>query len=175
MRLRFVPLAPALALTAVLALGVACGAQQHHLYAGPARAEPDLARVECYRKGTTVELRAVDGEPCPPNFVYLMPGRHRLRLAGPLNITAADAPPDQLRADPESERPILELELELAAGMHYYLGATYKQLAFLRNRSDQSRVWDEGFYKTWTLDLYGQPQGALGLPPLIKSYPQSAE
>lgn len=165
----------AFALALVLALGAGCGAQKHHLYPGPERAPQDLARVECYRKGTTVELRAVDGEPCPPNFVYLTPGLHRLRLVGPLNITAADAPPDQLRADPESERPVVELELEAVAGMHYFLGATYKELAYLRNRSDQTRVWDEGFYKTWTLDLYGQPQGTLGLAPLIKSTLQTAE
>ncbi|MBM4119266.1 hypothetical protein FJ251_16325 [bacterium] len=171
MRQRSFPLAIAFA----FALGTGCGAQKHHLYPGPERAPLDLARVECYRKGTTVELRAVDDQPCPPNYVYLTPGRHRLRLAGPLNITATDAPPDQLRADPESERPLVALELEAVAGMHYFLGATYKELAFLRNRSDQTRVWDEGFYKTWTLDLYGQPQGALGLAPLIKSYPQKAE
>ena len=157
-----------------LALAAGCG-DRHHLYPGPALPEQRLARLECYRKGTTVELLAVDDQPCPANYVYLMPGRHRLRLAGPPNIAAADAPPEELTADPDSRRPELVLELELEAGMHYLLGATLKELAFLKSRSDQTRVWEEGFYKSWTLDLYCQPQGALGLPPLLKSYPQTAE
>jgi hypothetical protein len=162
------------ALTLALALAAGCG-DRHHLYPGPQLSEQNLARVECYRKGTTVELLAVDDRPCPPNYVYLKPGPHRLRLAGPPNIAAADAPPEELSADPDSRRPTITLELELEAGMHYFLGATLKELAFLKARSDQTRVWEEGFYKSWSLDLYRQPQGGLGLPPLLKSYPQTAE
>ncbi len=160
-------------LAALLSAG--CRGEGHHLYPGPALSVQDLARVECYRKGTTVELLAVDEQACPKNYVYLKPGSYRLRLAGPPNIAAADAPPEELSADPDSRRPTLELELEVTAGMHYFLGATLKELAFLRSRSDQTRVWEEGFYKSWTLDLYAQPQGALGVPSLIKSYPQAAE
>jgi hypothetical protein len=162
-------------LTLAVALGAGCGGERHHLYPGTALPIQDLARVECYRKGTTVELRAVDGQACPTNYVYLKPGRHQLRLVGPPNIAAADAPPNELSADPESRRPAVELELEVAAGMHYYLGATLKELAFLKSRSDQTRVWEEGFYKSWTLDVYAQPQGAMGLPPLLKSHLQLAE
>jgi len=164
-----------LLLALVLVLGAGCGTDRHHVYSGTALPLQDLARVECYRKGTTVELLAVDGQSCPANYVYLKPGRHRLSLAGPPNIAAADAPPTELSADPDSRRPTVELELEVAAGMHYFLGATLKELAFLRSRSDQSRVWEEGFYKSWTLDVYAHPQGTLGVPPLLKSHLQVAE
>lgn len=158
-----------------LALAAGCGTDRHHVYPGTALPIQDLARVECYRKGTTVELLSVDGSSCPANYVFLKPGPHKLLLAGPPNITAADAPPNELSADPDSRRPAVELELEVAAGMHYYLGATLKELAFLKSRSDQTRVWEEGFYKSWTLDVYAQPQGAMGVPPLLKSHLQLAE
>ena len=159
----------------LLLLLVACGGAGHHLYPGPALPESQLARLECYRKGTTVELLAVDGQPSPPNYVYLQPGLHRVRLAGPPNIAPMDRPPEELLADPDARRPVLSLDLTLEAGMHYYLGASLGQLAFLKVRSDQTRVWEEGFYATWTLDLYGHSQGSLGLPPLLHHYPQTAE
>jgi hypothetical protein len=162
-------------LTLALALGAGCGGDRHHVYTGTALPVQDLARVECYRKGTTVELRAVDGQACPENYVYLKPGRHLLLLAGPPNIAAADAPPTELSADPDSRRPVVELELEVVAGMHYFLGATLKELAFLKSRSDQTRVWEEGFYKSWTLDVYAHAQDTMGVPPLVKSYPQAAK
>jgi hypothetical protein len=158
-----------------LALAAGCGTDRHHIYSGTALPPQDLARVECYRKGTTVELRAVDGSSCPANYVFLKPGLHTLLLAGPPNIAAADAPPTELSADPDSRRPTLELELDVAAGMHYFLGATLGELAFLKSRSDQTRVWEEGFYKSWTLDVYGHAQGTMGVPPLLKSYPQAAD
>lgn len=152
-----------------------CGGSTHHLYPGPEQPLSKLAKLECYRKGTTVELLAVDGQPSPSNYVFLEPGLHRFKLAGPRNISAADDPPDELSADPDSRRPVISVDLQLEAGMQYYLGATLGELAFLKIRSDQTRVWEEGFYKSWSLDFYGQPQGSIGLPPLIRSFPQTAE
>ena len=170
------PLRRFASLTPLLLAGLlGCGGGTHHLYPGPEQPVTQLAKLDCYRSGTTVELLAVDGRPSPPNYVFLQPGLHRIKLAGPPNISAADKPPDELVADPDARRPVLSVDLELAAGEQYYLGATLGELAFLKIRSDQTRVWEEGFYKTWTLDFYGQPQGAIGLPALIRSFPQTAE
>lgn len=137
----------------LLLLLTACGAD-HHLYSGPQLGENRLAKLECYRLGTDVRLISVDGVEAPDNYVYLQPGRHVIELEGPTHIATRDEEHSELVSDRDDRRPRVTVELELEIGQHYYLGATHKELAFLKLRSDQSRVWEEGFYLTWTLDVY---------------------
>lgn len=143
-----------------------CG-PSHHIYSGPQRSEGLLAKVECYRLGTDVRILAVDGQAAPDNFVLLLPGKHLLTLAGPTHITAKELEVDELAADRDEIRPEVELELDCAAGRHYFIGASYKELAFLRVRSDQSRVWEEGFYASWTLELSERGQTEI-TPPILR-------
>lgn len=164
----------ALAWFALLLPLAGCGGG-HHLYAGSQRPVSQLAKLECYRGGTDVRLVSVDGEPAPENYVYLLPGRHRIALDGPTHIASRQEEVDELSPNRDDVRPRVEIELELLAGQHYFLGAGYKELAFLRSRSDQTRFWEEGFYSSWTLDLYARPHDGLGLPPLIRQFTYEAE
>jgi hypothetical protein len=157
-----------IALVSLLLL-TACGAE-HHIYPGPHLGENRLAKLECYRLGTDVRLLAVDGLETPDNYVYLLPGRHRLELEGPTHIAAKGEEDSELASDRDDRRPRVVIELELAIGQHYFLGATHKELAFLKLRSDQTRVWEEGFYLTWTLDVYRHAQGDHGQPELIEQF-----
>ncbi len=157
-----------------LAVLAGCG-ENHHLYPGPQRSVGVLAHVECYRLGTDVRLVSVDGQASPDNYVYLPPGRHHFVLEGPTHIASKQEEVEELVADRENRRPEVELTLDLEAGQHYFLGATYKDLAFLKVRTDQTRVWDVGFYGSWTLDIYRRAQTERRLPDLIRQIVFEAE
>ncbi len=152
-----------------LLLLTACGAD-HHIYPGPHRSESRLVKLECYRLGTDVRLRTVDGQETPDNYVYLLPGRYRIELDGPTHIATRDDEHNELVSDRDELRPRVEIELDLEEGRHYFLGASHKELAFLKTRSDQNRVWEEGFYLTWTLDVYRRAQSDLSQPELIERF-----
>lgn len=161
---------------ALLGLGLLAGCgENHHLYPGPQRSAGVLARVECYRLGTDVRLISVNGQDAPGNYVFLPPGEHHLVIEGPTHIASKQDDVEELTADREEMRPRVELHLELKAGQHYFLGASYKDLAFLKVRTDQSRVWDEGFYESWTLDIYERAQSESRLPDLIRRIVFEAE
>ncbi len=152
-----------------LLLLAACGAD-HHIYPGPHLSDSRLAKLECYRLGVDVRLRTVNGDETPDNYVFLQPGRHTIELEGPTHIAARDEEDSGLASDRDDRRPTVTIELDLVAGRHYFLGASHKELAFLKLRSDQSRVWEEGFYLTWTLDIYSRAQADQTLPELIEQF-----
>jgi hypothetical protein len=154
------------ALGAALFLGACSRSQQ--LYPGPERSTRELARIECPRYGEELALMAVDGQEYSRSYAMVLPGAHRLTLRGPKNITSEYSP--ELIQDRHLDRPVVELELEVTAGMTYQLGVTYKDRMGSRARYDGAHSYEEAYYRTWSVDVYAREASSSRLPDLIQSF-----
>ncbi len=155
-----------------LLLGSACSTQ-HKFYEGPKRPDSKLARIECFRYGEELELLAVDGAETPQSHILVLPGSHELTLRGPRNISAETDP--EMLSGRELERPIVTVKIDVEAGSRYYLGVSLKDLAFSRARYSGTHYWQEGFYRTWSVDVFGKSLDDPLPPELIRSFEFRAE